>query len=149
MRSLLHEAAEKGDVQEVKRLLERGEDVDVRTTRERTPPDETKPAFLSALESTLDSSGSTPLHVAASNGHAEVVALLLENGADPNAKNRIDVTPLHMAAMDGHLPVVELLVAHGADVNARQCANQTALHLANWKGRRKVVKFLKRHGGVK
>ena len=149
MRSLLHEAAEKGDVQEVKRILEMGENVDARTTRDRTTADETKPAFLSALESTLDSSGSTPLHVAASNGHAEVVALLLEKGADPNAQNRLEVTPLHMAAKNGHLPVVEMLVAHGADVNARQCANQTALHLANWKRHRRVVKFLKRHGGVK
>ena len=44
---------------------------------------------------------STALILAAQNGHASLVPLLLGAGADPNRSNRDDDTPLHMAASRG------------------------------------------------
>ena len=39
----------------------------------------------------------TPLHYAAANGHKEIAELLIEKGADLNAKNVVGMTPLHYA----------------------------------------------------
>jgi ankyrin repeat protein len=59
----------------------------------------------------------TPLHFAAEHGHAEVARVLLEHGADIEAKH-IE-TSLHYAAKRGHEEVVRVLLEHGADVEAR------------------------------
>ena len=53
----------------------------------------------------------TPLHLAAFTGRTEVVRLLLERGADVNAKNeKGGETPLHNAAMNGHAEAAVLLL---------------------------------------
>lgn len=60
--------------------------------------------------------GQTGLHLA--HRHPDVVALLLEHGADPNAREQGDnVTPLHLAAANRSLDSVRLLVDAGADVH--------------------------------
>lgn len=60
-----------------------------------------------------------PVHSAAAVSDRETMALLLEHGADPNARQQMDVTPLHGAASRGDIAMAELLLAHGADRNAR------------------------------
>jgi ankyrin repeat protein len=61
-------------------------------------------------------SGSTPLHAAV--GNPDAVRLLLQHGADPNARDVGDnATPLHFAAGGGHLESVRLLLDAGADVH--------------------------------
>ena len=62
-----------------------------------------------------DFSGMTPLVRAAQVNKIELVKLLIEAGADVNAKGRI--TALTKAAEGGHLEVVRLLLNHGAEVN--------------------------------
>ena len=64
---------------------------------------------------------STPLHFAAHRGYLNIVTLLLDAGADVNAKegNYSQSTPLHWAATGGHLEVVKLLVEHGAKLDLR------------------------------
>jgi ankyrin repeat protein len=56
--------------------------------------------------------------LAAGEGHLEIVKLLLEHGADVNAKTAYE-TALHLAAEKGHLEIVKFLLEHGADVNAK------------------------------
>jgi len=80
-------AAETGQVNTVRTLLENGVDVDAKNAK-----------------------GATALWLAASNGHLEVVRLLLEKGAAVDAKNDNGVTPLWTAAANGHLEVVRLLL---------------------------------------
>jgi len=58
------------------------------------------------------------LHEAAKRGHLDAVRLLLEHGADPNAREPGDnTTPLHWAAAHGHVDVVRALLDAGADVH--------------------------------
>ena len=62
--------------------------------------------------------GWTALHEAAKRGHVDDVRLLLEHGADPNAREPGDnTTPLHWAAAHGHVDVVRVLLDAGADVH--------------------------------
>jgi|TARA_B100000513_G_scaffold118990_1_gene52313 ankyrin repeat protein len=57
----------------------------------------------------------TPLHSAAIGGYAQMVALLLEFGADANATNVWGYTPIHYACGKGSIAVARLLLDHGAD----------------------------------
>jgi ankyrin repeat protein len=65
---------------------------------------------------------------AAENGLTQIATLLLDQGADVNARDNFSNTPLHMAVH--HPDMVELLLARGAEVNARNAFGDTPLHLA-------------------
>jgi ankyrin repeat protein len=53
------------------------------------------------------------------NGHTDAAELLLERGADVNAKGILGGTGLHWAAINGHKETVAFLLAHGADLTIR------------------------------
>ena len=73
----------------------------------------------------------TPLHRAAGhNPDPEVVAALLEAGADPHARGYEEETPLYEAAANENPAVAALLLEAGADVNARGSTGRTPLHQA-------------------
>ena len=57
----------------------------------------------------------TPLHLAASRGHADITRELLRGGADYRAKARNGWTPLHAAMFHNHTEVARLLIRAGAD----------------------------------
>ena len=76
-----------------------------------------------------DHSDSTPLHHAAGFGDIETIKLLLDNGADVNAKNRLDGTPLHWAVRSDEK--TRLLLKHGAEINSKTQDGSTPLYLAS------------------
>ena len=97
----LIEAAGRGDVALVGQLIDQGASIDA-----------------VALDDW------TPLTRAATEGHLDVVRLLLAKGADVN-KPIGDISPLFFAANYGHTPIVKVLLAHGALLNLPQ-ANREA-----------------------
>jgi ankyrin repeat protein len=75
----------------IKLLVERGANIQVKNT-----------------------SGRTPLHVAAYNLNAgDAVSYLIEKGADVNARDSTGETPLRYALESGSHPAIEILRAHG------------------------------------
>lgn len=102
----IHSAAGgNGDVQTVQGYLDRGTDVNLK-----------------------DEAGATPLHYAAGAGRLPIVQLLLERGANPNAKTATtEQTPLHVAAIGGHARVVQLLLHHKARANVTDVHGKTPL----------------------
>ncbi len=66
----------------------------------------------------------TPLHIAAWEGHEEIVKLLVKHGAKVNVVNRQGDTPLTLATNPA---IVTYLLDHGADVMAKNKAGQTPL----------------------
>ena len=75
-----------------------------------------------------DARGNSPLMYAAALGTLDVLRLLLDAGADPNAANALGATPLMWCA--GDAAKVKLLLAKGAKVNVRSKLGRTPLLIA-------------------
>jgi uncharacterized protein len=75
-----------------------------------------------------------PVHAAAATCDHETMRLLLDRGADPNARQQMDYTPLHGAASRGDVEMAKLLLAHGADREPRGTDGQTPADVARSHG---------------
>ncbi|KIH87131.1 ankyrin repeat containing protein yar1 [Sporothrix brasiliensis 5110] len=110
---------------------------------------------LSILTSAVDAGKNTPLHMAAGNGHLDIVTLILSQikegqGQSPaparqaflDATNAFGNTALHWAAMNGHLAVVRALVEQaGASPALANDKNYVALDLAGLHDQVAVVDY--------
>ena len=96
--------------------------------------------------------GRTALHAAASKGHQEVVAVLLEHpGVDPNVVTLdTDWSSLHLAVSGGHYKVVaRLLQQPGIEVNLPDNYGRTPLHFAAVRGTSpEIVELLLKQPGI-
>ena len=119
-----HLSAFKGDLANVKRLLEKGANVDT----------------------TDDQLDWTALHWAAFADTTEIAEFLLAKGADINAKGLRDRTPLHVAVIHRKVEIAELLVSHGADIHVEARWN-TPLSIAVENGDTAMAEMLAKHAG--
>lgn len=116
---LIFVAALQEDIQQITNLVKSGADINARYTGR---PNKTADKIIDA----------TPLHLVVTMGKANVAKVLLDHGADFEAKMRralgsgkppeeqySEMTPLHLAAMEGHTSIVDMLLTKGADKAAR------------------------------
>lgn len=82
------------------------------------------------------------LSIASEKGHEKVLRLLLEKGAQVNAKTKRGGATIHEAAFEGHTLVVRLLVESGADIQACTDTGATALDIAEEMGHFQIVRML-------
>ena len=75
-----------------------------------------------------------PIHAALARGDVQILELLLQMGADPNAVQERNFRPLHEAASSGNTVGVALLLMYGADPSAKADDGQTPADLARSKG---------------
>ncbi|MDQ7977181.1 ankyrin repeat domain-containing protein [Paraburkholderia sp. SARCC-3016] len=86
--------------------------------------------LLISKDAEVNKKGWTPLHYAATNGHDDVVKVLLDHSAYIDAGSPNGTTPLMMAARGGHVSTVKLLLDSGADLNVKNQLGLTALDFA-------------------
>lgn len=85
------------------------------------------------------------LHKATKKGDIDICRLLVERGADVNAKNLHGDMPLFMAVDARNLEISRLLLEHGAEVNALYSCF-TPLYTALDRGDIEICKLLFEHG---
>jgi len=113
-------AAQRGDLAEVTRMLESGQDAN------QADPGTQR----------------TALHWAAKNGKIEIVEALLAKGASIKATDRTGRTPLALAAEGGSVESLRRLLKEGSDINARDQLNGTPIQWAAALGSPEAVQFL-------
>jgi len=115
-----HNAAYRGDTTSVQKCLSEGVPVDRRTE------------FGDYTALVL--SGYTP--------YTNVVAMLLQHGADVNAQDEGGMSALHCAAYKGQIETARLLIQHGADLSLTNSYGFTPLREAVGKGPPELVALL-------
>ena len=86
--------------------------------------------------------GFTCLMTAAYNGHLDICRLLIDKGAQFEAKDNQGLTSLHYAAAEGHIKIVRLLCDRGAYIEAQNIVGCRPLHLAARNGHISTVEEL-------
>ncbi|KAJ7087481.1 ankyrin repeat-containing domain protein [Mycena epipterygia] len=86
------------------------------------------------------------LEAASSEGHIEIICLLLKHNFDVNAHSGFYGTALQAASSRGHFEIVRLLLEHGAEVNAQGGKYGNALQAASLEGHINIVYMLLEHG---
>jgi ankyrin repeat protein len=119
------DAIKRGDVQDVRNLLDRGTDVDAR-----------------------DRHGQTALMLAAHAGRRDVVEALIAHGANLNTTAKYGLSALMLALIAGHTQVARLLADAGTDLSLRGTgapgfAGKTAYDLAAERDMRELSALLK------
>lgn len=105
-----------------------------------------KGAIINAVSSNVQKV--TPLHAAAAANSLELCTLLLDHGADVNARQQDDFTPLHAAAQNGNVELVRLFLRLGAEVNVRTISGLSPLQLAMASKNKQVIKLILDAGGL-
>lgn len=120
----VHEAARTGDLAKLKVLMS------------------ASPGLVNAK----DEDGGTPLHTAAMAGRTEAVLLLLQQGAQADARNTLNQSPLLYAAYGGYAAIVDTLIARGSPSDYQDTRGNAPIHYAARQGHTAVVKLLVSNG---
>jgi ankyrin repeat protein len=139
----LHKAAHTGKIDEVRRLLNQGGDVNARNADGDTilwlaahgGHTEVVRLLVDAgaeINATHPSYGSALIGPLMNKERFDVMQLLIDRGLDPNVTNAIGYSPLMLAARNGSAKAARFLLDNGAKVDAENNEGKTALMFADW-----------------
>jgi len=144
-------ALEKGHIDMVKLLIEKGADMNAQDTWGHTvlmcASDIATARLL--IEEGADINfqnkygGTALLFFVSVNKHIDMVRLLIEKGADTNIQNTGGYTALMSASMTGRTDVVKLLIENGADIFIEDKDGKTALDYSDTHEIRKILLKIK------
>lgn len=117
------------------RLVDAGDMEKVREVLERSDP-----AWRAA--DSCDANGQSLLHLAITRSRADLVQLILEFGADVEAKSRTGRSPLETAAAAGEALIAELLLARGASTERSAGSPLGPIHLSAAAGHTELLRLL-------
>ena len=146
-----HLAAYTGDLRGIKSLLEKDGPVDslegltlLHAASAGGHIDVVEYLIAEGFEATAttEDNKTTPLHLVAVSGHEEVAGLLIDKGANVNAKDGRGCAPLYLAAQYGDIEVAQALLAEGADPNQENSNGKTPLQAAAGNGHRAIAQLL-------
>lgn len=150
--TIIHLAAQRGDLQLIQSLHSRGLDVNIKNRHGVTPlaaasrrGHRSLVEFLISIGATIDSQdqrGLTALHNACYHGADDIVQILLDAGADPFLEANYLGTALYWACKSGHVSTVALLLTRLKNLDEIPPTWESALEIAAKKGRTAVVKLL-------
>ena len=110
LRPPLHHAAENGETEIARQLINAG-------------------ATIEAKPTNASYGTGTALHLAAKRGHVDTIQMLIDKKAVIDATDSSSQTPLHYAARHGEVESVRALLKAGAKINATNTDGKTPLHL--------------------
>uniref|UniRef100_H2ZZ37 Ankyrin 2 n=1 Tax=Latimeria chalumnae TaxID=7897 RepID=H2ZZ37_LATCH len=90
--------------------------------------------------------GLNALHLAAKEGHMDLVQELLERGSAVDSSTKKGNTALHIASLAGQAEVVKILIKQGASINAQSQNGFTPLYMASQENHIDVVRYLLENG---
>jgi ankyrin repeat protein len=120
---LLLAAALHGNVQDIKKALELGADINAKNEM-----------------------GATALNMVCKLSYEFLVTFLIEKGATVNSPNNDHIYPLHYAVEYDNVAIVKALLKNGADINVLDGIQETPLHWAGWTGNIRAAKLLLKQG---
>ena len=159
----LHAAVDKQHADTVLLLLERGADVEFRSSNGQTPLYMASSRGHTTIVQSLISHSAdlnaecdnnygpwhvvwTPLLVATRNGRLEAVRVLLESVADMNYQDNLGKSVMHLALRHPSTDLAKLLLSSGANPNALDRWGNTAMHDASSSGQIRFIKLLLVYG---
>ena len=154
----LPDAAERGDRETVRQLIQAKADVNAAqgdgatalhwaAAREDAAMAKMLLAAGAGVKAVTREGSITPLIMASMSGNSTIIDALVRAGADVNFAKSAGTTPLMLAAASGKVDAVRALLDYGALVNAKETAHgQTALMFAAGMGRADVIRLLMKHG---
>lgn len=170
-RTPLLRAAELGNTGVARLLIEAGADLHAVDTDEHSLlhhailhatfyTDENHESQIEIIRQALDAGvdpcgkttgGETPLHLATKSDSEAALAIarmLIDYGADLEARDQEEDTPTMFAASWGLVETLSLLLGAGADINAQDDLGYSALHWASRNGRKATIRLLLDHGAA-
>lgn len=118
------EAVHGADVDQIRRLIQEGADINAR-----------------------DQYGQTAVMLAARNGHSKLVRFLVDENVELNNSAKYHLTALMLAVVNGHADIVHMLVSEGADLKIRGTGapgfhGKTAMEMAMDQNRPELIDAL-------
>ncbi|XP_025412129.1 ankyrin-3-like isoform X5 [Sipha flava] len=95
---------------------------------------------------TANSNGLNALHLAAKDGHVDIVKCLLKRGCSVNSVTKKGNSALHIASLAGQEEIVKVLVENNASINIQSHSGFTPLYMAAQENHCSIVEILLRHG---